>query len=315
MKILIVCTGNFGFIKPFVSEQVDAIQRKGIEVDYFLIKGKGIFGYLKNVSNYRRIANNGSYDLIHAHVGLSGFFALFQRKVPVVITFHGVDLIDEKNEFCKTSQIKKRYVVLSRIAAKYSEYNIFVNSNIKVYPNKKHSIISCGVDLNTFFPIDKNECREKLNLSKERKLVLYGTSFDYGVRKNYKLAVNAIANIENVELLEIKNVNREKVNLLMNACDVLLMTSFFETGPQVVKEAMACNCPIVTTDVGDVREVIGDTEGCYITSYEPEDVAAKIKLALEFGKRTNGRERMGAYENSVIADRIIEIYREVLGRK
>ena len=80
-----------------------------------------------------------------------------------------------------------------------------MNSNIKVFSNRKHSIISCGVDLNTFFPIDKNECREKLNLSKERKLVLFGTSFDYGVRKNYKLAVNAIANIENVELLEIKN--------------------------------------------------------------------------------------------------------------
>ena len=144
--------------------------------------------------------------------------------------------------------------------------------------------------------------------------MLFGTSFDYGVRKNFDLATRAVALLDNVELLEIKNINREKVNLLMNACDLMLLTSFFEGSPQVVKEAMACNCPIVTTDVGDVREVIGNTEGCYITTYEPEDVAAKIILALEFGKRTNGRERMGAYENSVIADRIIGIYKEVLGR-
>ena len=314
MKILIVCTGNFGFIKPFVSEQVDAIRKKGIEVDYFLIKGKGIFGYLKNILRYRKKIKNGNYDIVHAHYGLSGFFALFQRKKPIITTFHGVDLIDPNNVFCNTNQIKKRHVLLSKIAAKYSSYNIFVNSNIIVFPNKKHSIISCGVDLKTFFPMDKNASREKLNLSKEKKIVVFGTSFDYGIRKNYDLAVKTIVSIENVELLEIKNINREKVNLLMNACDLLLMTSFFETGPQVVKEAMACNCPIVTTDVGDVREVIGDTKGCYISSYEPEDVAEKIKLALEFGKRTNGRERMGIYENSVIADKIIGIYREVLGR-
>jgi glycosyltransferase involved in cell wall biosynthesis len=314
MKILIVCTGNFGFIKPFVSEQVDAIRKKGIEVDYFLIKGKGIFGYLKNILRYRKKIKNGNYDIVHAHYGLSGFFAIFQRRLPVVITFHGVDLIDPNNVFCNTNQIKKRHVLLSKIAAKYSSYNIFVNSNIKIYPNKKHSIISCGVDLNTFFPMDKNASREKLNLSKEKKIVVFGTSFDYGIRKNYDLTLKAIEILENVELLEIKNINRENVNLLMNACDLLLMTSFFETGPQVVKEAMACNCPIVTTDVGDVRDVIGDTEGCYISSYEPEDVAEKIKLALEFGKRTNGRERMGVYENSVIADKIIGIYREVLGR-
>jgi glycosyltransferase involved in cell wall biosynthesis len=254
----------------------------------------------------------GNYDIIHAHYGLSGFFALFQRKTPVITTFHGVELIDPENAFCKSGRIKKGYVFLSKIAARYSNYNIFVNSNIKVFPNKKHSIISCGVDLNSFFPMDKSDCRKILNLSLEKKLVLFGTSFDYGIRKNYDLAAKAIALIEDVELIEIKNINRDKVNLLMNACDVLLMTSFFETGPQVVKEGMACNCPIVTTDVGDVREVMGDTEGCYITTYEPEDVAEKIKMALEFGKKTKGRERMGVSENSVIADKIIDVYKQVM---
>ena len=75
----------------------------------------------------------------------------------------------------------------------------------------------------------------------------------------------------------------------------MILTSFSEGSPQIIKESMACNCPIVSTDVGDVRDVIGETEGCYICSYDPKDVADKIKLALTYSEekgRTNGRKRI-----------------------
>ena len=75
---------------------------------------------------------------------------------------------------------------------------------------------------------------------------------------------------------------------------------------------MACNCPIVSTDVGDVREVIGKTEGCYICSYAPEDVAEKINMSLYFGKRTNGRDNIRHLEINVIPKRIIDVYKEVI---
>jgi teichuronic acid biosynthesis glycosyltransferase TuaC len=81
----------------------------------------------------------------------------------------------------------------------------------------------------------------------------------------------------------------------------------------VIKEAMACNCPIVSTDVGDVRALIGDTEGCYITTFDPADVAEKIRLALAFGKRTNGRENIGHLDNRIIAGKIVEVYKKVTG--
>ncbi len=77
---------------------------------------------------------------------------------------------------------------------------------------------------------------------------------------------------------------------------------------------MACNIPIVSTDVGDVKEVMGQTDGCYITTFEPKDVANKIQKALEFGKRTTGREDIKHLESSVIAKRIINIYKNVLER-
>lgn len=98
----------------------------------------------------------------------------------------------------------------------------------------------------------------------------------------------------------------------MNAPDILLLTSLWEGSPNVIKEAMACNCPILSADVGDGAKVIRKTDGCYICSYDPEDVAEKIKEALEFGKRTNGREKIKHLDEKIIAQKIIGVYNEVL---
>jgi glycosyltransferase involved in cell wall biosynthesis len=315
MKVLIVCSGNWAYIKPFISEQVDALIAAGIECDYFLITGKGTFGYLKNLSRLKKTIRKKKYDLIHAHYGLSGLLAVMQRKLPVIVTFHGVDLIDKDNDFCKSKHINKFHVSLSRIAARHSAFNIFVNKKIILFPTKPHTVISCGVDPSIFYPIDKQTSKEKLSFGERKIHILFASSFDYGVRKNFLLAKETVSLIEGAELIELKNYSRERVCNLMNACDLLLVTSFFETGPQVVKEAMACNCPIVSTDIGDVREVIGNTEGCYICSYDPTDMAEKIKLALAFGRRTNGREKILKYDNNLIAEKVIDVYKKVLKDK
>ena len=109
----------------------------------------------------------------------------------------------------------------------------------------------------------------------------------------------------------------ELITYYMNAADVLLLTSLWEGSPNVIKEAMACNCPIVSTDVGDVRWVFGETEGCYLTSFDPEDVADKIKLALVFAEeknRTNGRKRIIEFglDTETIANKIIDVYKKVV---
>ena len=98
----------------------------------------------------------------------------------------------------------------------------------------------------------------------------------------------------------------------MAIVDMALMTSFSEGSPQFIKEAMACNLPIVSTDVGDVKEIIQKTEGCYICKNEPEDVAKKIELALDFAKKTTGREKIQHLDNRIIAEKIIQVYQNVL---
>jgi teichuronic acid biosynthesis glycosyltransferase TuaC len=103
----------------------------------------------------------------------------------------------------------------------------------------------------------------------------------------------------------------------MNGCDAALLTSFSEGSSQFIKEAMACNCPVVSTDVGNVKWLIGETEGCYITTFETTDVAAKLRTALQFSEdqgRNHGRDRILTLglDPGTIAGKIIDVYKSLL---
>lgn len=305
MKVLILCSKNSGRIAPFIVEQVDALQKTGVHCDYFTVEGKGISGYLGCFAPMKRKIKEYKPDLIHAHYGLSGLLANLQRKVPVITTYHGSDINNDK------------VFRLSKWAIKLSAYNIFVSKNNKEKAQsvKKSSVIPCGIDTQLFQPMDKTEAMQKLGLAEDEKSVLFAGSFDNQV-KNPNLAKNAVSLLPNkVNLIELKGYSREEVAALMNAVDVCLMTSYSEGSPQFIKEAMACNCPIVSVDVGDVREVIGVTQGCYVCdTYSPEEVSDKIQQALSFAQRTNGRERiigLGLNEES-ITEKIVNVYKKVL---
>ncbi len=303
MKVLFVCSANSNKISPFTKEQADSIKKHGVKVDFFLIKGHGALGYLKNLLFLKKKINQNKYDLIHAHYGLSALLANLQRKVRVIATYHGSDLNN------------KRARIFSKLSICLSAKNIFVSSNLaKIPKDRKPIIIPCGVDMEIFKPFEKSACREKMKLNLKKKYILFSSSFNISV-KNYPLASEAIKllNDKDINLIELKDYSRGEVVVLMNAVDLCLMVSKSEGSPQFIKEAMACNCPIVSTDVGDVKEVIGKTKGCYICSYDPEDVADKIKKALDFGKRTDGREKIKYLDEKIIAEKVIGVYNKVLG--
>lgn len=307
MKVLVVVSGNANSISPFVADQVKELNNLGVETDYFLIGGKGIRGYLKNLPGLRNKIHEFIPNIIHAHYGLSSLLASFQRKVPVVTTFHGSDIND------------KRIRIFSFIADKLNAVSIFVAEDLAKRIKKSNPIVfPCGVDLETFYPIEKRVAKRKMGLSINKKYILFSSSFNNYV-KNYPLAKTAISLLKDVdiELLELKSYNRNEVATLINAVDLALMTSFAEGSPQFIKEAMACNCPIVSTDVGDVKEVIGNTEGCHITSFDIKETAMKINLVLDFSlknSKTNGRKRIVGLglDSGSVAKKIINIYKEVL---
>jgi teichuronic acid biosynthesis glycosyltransferase TuaC len=282
MKILIVCSTKSGFVTPFVKEQVDSCAlNSSYQFDYSEISSGGFFGYLKGYFRLIKKIVFGQYQLIHAHYGLSAFIACLQPFKPVVITFHGCDVNDPKTRW------------ISKIAFKLCKQAIFVEAEMpaKLGATKKYSIIPCGVNTELFKPINKAEARKKLNITDSDQIALFASAFDVPV-KNYALAKAACDQIKDLKLIELKNYTRDEVSLLLNAADLLLLTSIREGSPQIIKEAMACNCPIVSTQVGDVAIRLKDIEQTFVCDSNAIQISEKVALILSNNKRSNGRNRV-----------------------
>ena len=303
MKILVVASYNKNRFAPFILEQAEALKHIGCEVDYFGIVGKGIKGYFNAFGALRNKIKAYRPDIIHAHYGLSGLLANLQRSVPVVTTYHGSDINLPK------------VLRLSKIAMRLSAWNIFVSQrNVDIAkPKKNYVLLPCGVNLPNYVEEDICAVKQKLNWNSNKKYILFAGAFD-NIVKNAKLAQDSVSLIENAELIELKGYTREQVTALFYAVDSFLMTSFTEGSPQVVKEAMACGCPIVCVDVGDVAERIEGLDGCYIAERNPQDIANKLNKVLSLSSRTKGRERIIelGLTNDLVAKKLVEIYEDVL---
>ena len=303
LKILIVCSKNSGRIAPFITDQVEALREAGVNCEYFTVEGKGIKGYLLNLLPLWRKISDWKPDIVHAHYGLSGLLANLQRKIPVVTTYHGSDINNAK---------VRRF---SKIAIRLSAWNIFVSQkNIQLSGvGKRFSLIPCGVDTNVFKPMDKALCRQKFGFEPHEKLILFAGAFDNKV-KNPELAIAAVEKIPDARLLELKGYNRTQVAELMNAVDACLMTSHTEGSPQFVKEALACNCPVVSVNVGDVEELIKNIVGCYISASNADVLSKSLDLVFYNVNRINGREiiEMNNLQQNLIVDELIELYRKLI---
>ncbi len=314
MKILIVASYNKNRFAPFIVEQAKILQQEGCVVEWFGVKGKGVTGYIKEIPRLRVLIKEFQPDIIHAHYGLSCLLAnLATRQLPVVSTYHGSDI--------NLAKVRP----LSKIAIRLSAWNIFVSKRnmalVGAQEGKKCSLVPCGINL----PKPWNELQkqkiEQLTLNQwveyvfenGKKHILFAGAFDNRV-KDSRLAKSVVSLLDNVQLVELRGYSRDQVNALMYSCDAFLLTSKTEGSPQVIKEAMACGCPIVSVDVGDVKERIEGMEGCYVVhSREPQNIAAALEKAIAFEGRTNGRERIIEMEltNEQVAKRIITIYENI----
>ena len=305
MKVLVVASFNKGRFAPFIHEQAKALEEQGCELSFFGLQGKGMLGYLKNLPCLKKTIKMWEPDVIHAHYGLSGLLANMQRDVAVVTTYHGSDIND------------KKVLPFSRLAMRFSAWNIFVSKKTLeiAKPRNKYSLLPCGIDMSNIQLASKEEARQRMKLEGNKKYVLFAGAFDNAV-KNSAVAKEAVALLhdERIELLELKGYTREEVTLLMCAADTFLMTSFTEGSPQVIKEAMACGCPIVSVDVGDVKERVEGVEGCFVAkTREPKELADLICGALAFGGKTKGREKLVAdrLDNIQVARKLMKIYESI----
>ena len=304
-KILFVCSGNSNQIAPFILEQKSSLENHNYKVDLFTIKGKGVFGYMSNYLRFLKQIKNQEYDIIHAHYGLSGFFSILQFYSQVVITFHGSDL----NNF--------HHRIISNIASFFSRKNIVVSNSLKnKLIHKNAELIPCGVDLDVFYPLNKEKARKileketTLKFCKDFRYILFSSSFSRKV-KNYPLAKDSILLMgQKYKLIELAGFSRSQTNLLFNSVDAALMTSFTEGSPQFIKEAMATECPIVSVNLNEVMNLLYKVNNTRICNYDKFNIAEAIRDLVEKNniQESNSRSLLKdrGYELKSITKKIIK---------
>ena len=309
----------------FVEQQIKGLRQIGLEVEVVFLNRKQ-----EGISVYRGLGRKIDSRIKHfepdvVHIMYGGVMAdLVTRAVrnrPTVVTFHGSDLLGEHLSGFARKMIAGHGVYSSWRAA-WRANGVIVVSKIlqealpKFVNRSKVRIIPCGIDFNRFQLLDRKVCLDRLGWDPNCFNILFnGNSADpvkrpYLARRTIDLLVNELG--IHAKLQELRGVSNDEVPIWLNASDAVLLTSLHEGSPTVIKEALACDLPVVSVDVGDVREQIQGIEGCYIALPTPADLAAKLALVYSGSSRVEGRQRMQKLSVENIARCLAEFYQELL---
>ena len=305
MRVLVCVSGNapgytFERTQVFVYEQIESVKRLDASVDYkvFPIIGKGFKGYLASLKQLKNIIKDYQPDIVHAHCGHVGAQAVLQRMVPVITTFHGSDVNSPKMR------------PIASIASLLSVESFFVSKKLMQtlrIKGRRNAIIPCGVDVSIFHPRDKEDCKRQLGIDKD--YILFASDFGNSI-KNPALAKAVANHFPDMELREIKDRSREEVSQLINGAELLLMTSFCEGSPQIIKEAVACGQRVVSVDVGDVKEQTEGLCNCRVCEADETKLVAAVRDVLNEPLETG--QAANKYDMSVIANSILNQYKTII---
>lgn len=298
---------------PFIVQQVEYLRRANVVVTVYALRGgKQPKQYLRAWRELRSQYDLSQFDMIHGHFGQSGLVTL-PAPVPVITTFHGSDLQgyrDSNGREYFSSRILRQ---ISRHVARRSDGVILVADRLSRYLPQRvaHEVIPCGLNLNLFAPSPMAAARRTLNLPPHKRYVLFAANPERPV-KRFPLAQQAVAQLRgqwDIELLVVSGEPHDRMPLFMNAADLLLLTSRHEGSPTVIKEALACNLPIVSADVGDVRQRIEHIDGnVIVTPDTPAHFATAIAQTLERNQRTDGRRAVAELDEALIIAKLIAFY-------
>ena len=329
-SILFVHTGSMkeGEVQTstFVKSQAQSLE--GLyNIDWFLLKNNtSISEISKAIKALKEKTHESSkIDLLHAHYGsvTALITVLGKRNIPVVVSYGGDDLLGTIQKGWKW-RIRERLAIWMSLIAAYRSDAIIVKSKnlLEALPSalrKKTAIIPNGVNTALFQPIDQWEARQKTGLDPQKKYVLFNASTGNNQPvKNRPLAEQVIARAKekepNIELLAVERVPQQELVLLMNAADALILTSIHEGSPNIVKEAMACDLPVVSVNCGDVKERLALVNKGGYFSYDPIELADALLKTLNNTKNYNGRSEIfrQGLDNEATVDKIKGVYEFVL---
>ena len=293
----------------FVQHQVTTLKSFGNNVDVFYINGRrSKLNYLKAIFQVFIKTLSTRYDIVHAHHGLSGIVSVLRFRTPLIITFHGTDVMKGKIQ-----------PFLSRLAARFSDASIVVSDKLaSIIPG---TVIPCGVDTSIFKPINIEDAKSQVGFPLDKKIILF--PFDPARKiKRYDLAQSAVDELKKkglpVILEPVWNIANEKMPLYYSAADVMILCSDSEGSPTSIKEALSCNTPVVSTDVGDVAQIVKGIDNVVICKQTSSDIARGIESVFSnhCQHRLDGRTAMiNRYDQHSIIESIMQVYESVNTRR
>jgi glycosyltransferase involved in cell wall biosynthesis len=327
-SVFMVVAGNWKNEMPaiptFVKSQVESLRIAGWEVTLGLVDDRtSVQGILQNVRRLRREVSRSRPRLVHAQYGsvTAAIANLIRGPLPLVVSFCGDDLLGTPSPGLHWRVRERCGRAIGLWAARRSATLIVKSDNLlRALPaslRDRAVLLPNGVDMGWFRPMAQDECRSRLGWNLQSKVVLFNASQNENqICKNPTLARAAVdllaQSIPDVSLYMMSNASQEEVRLLLNAADSLLVTSLHEGSPNIVKEAMACNLPVVSVPCGDVPERLRMTHPGGVCSYDARVLAKALEEVLKAGSRSNGRNELIAQGLTAakVAERLIQVYRQ-----
>ena len=313
-------------ISSFVVGQAQSLRDSEWQTFFGIVDDRtSVRGILRNISRLKEEIGRIKPRLVHAQYGsvTAAVANWIKGPLPLVVSFCGDDLLGTPIPGL-TWRLRERGARFAGLWAARRAAAIIVKSDnlfqaLPVSLRDRVTILPNGVDMSWFKPMDRNKCRSKLGWATQSKIVVFNASHNEDqYRKNPCLARATVdllvRSVPDVSLRVMSNANSEEVRLMLNAADCLLVTSLHEGSPNIVKEAMACNLPVVSVPCGDVVERLKPTTPGEICPYDPAVLAQAVQRVLLTGARSNGRDQIkeqGLTAESVAA-RLVQLYSHVL---
>jgi glycosyltransferase involved in cell wall biosynthesis len=311
----------------FVKRQVDSLRAAGVPCDVLYLRGyRSALAYPRAAVRFAvaSLAWRGRYRLVHVHAGETALAARFFVGPPMVVSYCGDDVLGDPQGDGSIPRRSRFRAALIRAHARLFKATITkseeMHARLPQAVRRRNAVIPNGVDTELFRPLNRLEARRRLGWSEEERVVLFAATKIDIPRKRRPLAEAACKEVESrlgpVRLHVSGLTPPDEMPLLMSAADCLLHTASLEGSPNVVKEALACNLPVVATPAGDVRDLLDGVEPSFVCEPDPFALADALEAVLRDPRRSDGREKIEAtLSATAVAGRVLELYeRLVRGR-
>ena len=302
----------------FVEAQVESLRKQGLAVDVHFIDGRtSRWAYARALRSVREKMRSGAYDLVHAHYGYSALYPLVLGKLPLIVTFHGSDVLIA-NDGGAASRRWLDLKVRDYVAA-HADAVIVQTPEMRDALRgaaKPVRVIPMGIDIERFRPLDRAACRSQLGYEATERAALFPYDPARTI-KGHDLAKAAMAlvrrDVPGARLRVVEGADPTDMPVHYNAADCLLIASVREGSPNTIKEALACNLPVVSTDCGDAATMLDGVSGCRIAERTAASLAAGLlEVFSRPDPRSNGRASVASLDLRATAARIAGVYQEVL---